>query len=61
MVIDLGLLVGDRFVGNGIFTEAHRAIVVLPGLRSDAWSQVRVGKDVDCDVMRVVLLGERIL
>ena len=58
MVIDLGLLVGDRFVGNGIFTEAHR---VLSCFRADARVQVmpmRVGKDVDCDVMRVVLLGD---
>ena len=30
----LRLLVDDRFVGNGIFTEAHRALVVLPGCRS---------------------------
>jgi hypothetical protein len=27
----LRLLVDDRFVGNGIFTEAHRALVELPG------------------------------
>ena len=47
-------MVGDRFVGNGIFTEAHRA---LPR-RESRWPQVRVGKDVDCDVMRVVLLGD---
>ena len=54
MVIDLGLLVGDRFVGNGIFTEAHRA----PSWRELRGTQMRVGKDVDCDVMRVVLLGD---
>ena len=29
----LGLLVGDRFVGNGIFTDAHRAFEVLPGVK----------------------------
>ena len=58
MVIDLGLLVGDRFVGNGIFTEAHRVLVVLPGYARVHARQVRVGKDVDCDVMRVVLLGD---
>ena len=27
----LRLLVDDRFVGNGIFTDAHCAFVMLPG------------------------------
>jgi hypothetical protein len=27
----LSFLVGDRFVGNGIFTDAHRAFVALSG------------------------------
>ena len=31
----LRLLVDDRFVGNGILTEAHRALVVLSGGRPD--------------------------
>ena len=29
----LRLLVDDRFVGNGIFTDAHRALVILAGSR----------------------------
>ena len=28
----LSFCVGDRFVGNGIFTDAHRAFEVLPGV-----------------------------
>ena len=50
--------VDDRFVGNGIFTDAHCA---LECRRADArvvrGTQVGVGEEVDCDVMRVVLLG----
>ena len=53
----LRLLVDDRFVGNGIFTEAHGALA----RREPRWTRVSDGKEVDCDAMRVVLLGERLL
>ena len=58
----LSFFVGDRFVGNGISTDAHCAFVVLPGrhlvcARVGRGSQVGIG-EVDCEAMRVVLLGE---
>ena len=36
----LRLLVDDRFVGNGILIEAHRALDVLPGVML-AWCAER--------------------
>jgi hypothetical protein len=50
----------DRFVGNGIFTDAHCAFVVrssrhLVCARDVRESQVGIG-EVDCEAMRVVCL-----
>ena len=54
----LRLLVDDRFVGNGIFTDAHRAFRAAGcDARVVRGAAVGIGKEVDCDVMRVVLLG----
>ena len=58
----LRLLVDDRFVGNGIFTGAHRAFRATGrDARVVRGASVGIGKEVDCDVMRVVLLGLRLL
>ena len=59
-VIGLGLLVDDRFVGNGIFTDAPCAFVMLPSrhvvcARVARGSRVGIG-EVDCEAMRVVLV-----
>ena len=45
----LSFCVGDRFVGNGIFTDAHRAFVMLPSrhlvcARVVRGSQVGIGE-----------------
>ena len=54
-----GLLAGDRFVGNGIFTEIQvRSDDRSVSCRWVARGCVKIGK-VDCKAMRVVLLATR--